>query len=96
MIFGSQDPHVDIAQRYQLGSLVDIIQRRAVQLAQTAVQIDYDRFGGRSGKRGHRARILLRPNAQVDISIGSYPAFRIQSSNRPALDQQRLHTHRPK
>jgi len=54
MIFGSQYPHVDIAQRYQLGTLVDIIQRRAVELAQAFVQVDYDRLGGRGGKCRHR------------------------------------------
>jgi len=37
MIFGSQYPHVDITQRYQSGSLVDLIQRRAVELTKTLV-----------------------------------------------------------
>ena len=92
MIFGSQYPHVDLAQRYQLRTLVDIIQRRAVELGQTLVQIDYDRLGRRSGKCSHRDRILFRPNTQVDVSIRPQPAFGVQSSDCPALDQQRLHT----
>ena len=92
MIFGSQYPYVEIAQRYELGTPVDIIQRRAVELRQTVVQIDCDRFGRRSGKCSHRGRILFRPNTQVDISIGPQAAFGVQSSDCPALDQQRLHT----
>jgi hypothetical protein len=96
MIFGSQYPHVDIAQRYQLGTLVDIIQRRPVELRQTLVQIDYDRLGRRSGNCSHRDRILFRPNTQVDVSVGSQPALGVQSRDCPALGQQRLHTSRPK
>ena len=61
MIFGSQYPYVDFAKCYQLGTLVDIIQRRAVELRQTLVQIDCDRFGGRSGKRVHRVERLPSP-----------------------------------
>jgi hypothetical protein len=96
MIFGSQYPHVDIAQRYQLGALVDVIQRRAVELRETLVQIDHDRLSRRSDKCGHSNRILFRPNTQVDVSIGSQPALGVQSSCSPALDQQRLHASRPK
>ena len=92
MIFGSQYPHVDIAQRYQLGTLVDIIQRRAVELRQTLVPIDYDYFRRRSGKCSHRNRILFRPNTQVDVPTRSQPAFGVQPRDCPALDQQRLHT----
>jgi len=54
VIFGSQYPHVDIAQWYELGTLIDVIQRRAVELGQTLVQIDYDRLGRWSGKCIHR------------------------------------------
>ena len=96
MIFGSQYPHIDIAQRYQLGSLVDIIRRRAVELLQALVQIDYDLLGRRCGKRSHRSRILVQPNTQVDVSTRPQSAFGVQSSDRPALDQQRLHISRPK
>jgi hypothetical protein len=96
MIFGSQYPHVDVAQPYQLGSLVDFIQRRAVELRETLVQIDYDRLGPRSSERSHSDRILLRSNTQVDISIGSQPAFGVQPSDRPTLDQQRFDPRRPK
>jgi hypothetical protein len=71
MIFGSQDPHVDIAQRYELGTLVDIIERRAVELRQTPVQIDDYRFGHRGVERDHRGRILLRSNAQVEVTVRS-------------------------
>jgi hypothetical protein len=70
MIFGPQYPHVDIRQPYQLRTLVDIIQRRAVELWQTLVPIDCARLGPRSGKCSHRGRILFRPNTQVDVSIG--------------------------
>jgi hypothetical protein len=96
MIFGSQYPHVYIAQRYQLGTLVDIIQRRAVEFRETLVQIDHDRLGRRSGKCGHRGRILLRPYTQVDVPTRSQAAFGVQPSDCPALGQQRLHTSRPK
>jgi hypothetical protein len=96
MIFGSQYPHVYIAQRYQLGTLVDIIQRRAVEFRETLVQIDHDRLGRRSGKCGHRGRILLRPNTQVDVPTRSQPALWVQPRDCPALGQQRLHTSRPK
>jgi len=96
MIFGSQYPHVDITQRYQSGSIVDLIQRRAVELPKTLVQIDYDRLGRRSGQCSRGDRILLRPNTQVDVSIGSQPTFRVQSRDCPTLHQERLHTRRPK
>jgi hypothetical protein len=95
MIFGAQYPHVDITQRYQSGSLVDLIQRRAVELPKTLVQIDYDRLGGRSGKCSRSDRILLRPNTQVDVPIGPQPTFWVQSSDCPAFDQQWLHACRP-
>ncbi len=92
MIFGSQYPHVDVAQQYLLGTLVDIIQRRAVELGQTLVQIDYARLGRRSGKCSRRDRMLFRPNTQVDVPIRSQPTFGVKSSDCPALDQQRVHT----
>ena len=57
---------------------------------------DDGRLGRRGGKRGHRAGVRLRPHTQVDVSIGSQPAFGVQSSYCPALDQQRPHTSRPK
>jgi len=60
------------------------------------VQIDYDGLGRQSGKCSHRDAVLFRPNTQVDVAVGTYPAFGVQSSDRPALDQQRLHTRRPK
>jgi hypothetical protein len=37
MVFGSQYPHVDVAQRDQLGTGEDVAQRRAVELRQTLV-----------------------------------------------------------
>jgi hypothetical protein len=92
MIFGSQYPDVDITQRYHLGAPVDIIQRRAVEFRETLVQIDHDRLCRRSGKRGHRGRMLLRPHTQVDVPTRSQPALRVQPRDCPALDEQRLHT----
>jgi len=71
MIFGSQYPHVDITQRYQSGSLVDVIHRGAVKLPQTPVQVHDDALGRGTGKCIHSHRVLFRPNTQVDVSIGS-------------------------
>jgi len=70
MIFGSQYPYLDIAQRYQLGTLVYVIQRGAVELGQALMQIDYDRLG-RRGKCSRSDLVLFRPNTQVDVSTRS-------------------------
>jgi hypothetical protein len=50
MIFGSQYPHVDIAQRYQPRALVDGLQRRAVEFLQSVVQVDGAHIDGSSTK----------------------------------------------
>ncbi|MEE8346823.1 MAG: hypothetical protein V3S20_05705 [Dehalococcoidia bacterium] len=91
MIFGSQYPHVDVAQRYELRPLVDVIQRGAVEFRETLVQIDHDRLGRRSGKCSQRDCMLFRWHTQVDVAIRSQPAFGVQPRYCPTLDQQRLH-----
>ena len=40
--------------------------------------------------------MLLRAHAQVDVPIGSQPAFGVESSDCPSLDQQWLHAGRAK
>jgi hypothetical protein len=52
------------------------------------VQVDNAGLGSSAGKRSDCSFVLLRPDTQVDVSVGSQPALRVESSRRPALEQQ--------
>jgi hypothetical protein len=67
-----------------------------VEFLQSLVQVDGAHIDGSSTKYLQGDRVLLRAHAQVDVPIRSQPAFGVESSDCPALDQQGLHAGRAK
>jgi hypothetical protein len=89
LILWRQDPYGHIGKTHGLRAIVWFIQWAVVQRGDTLVQVDCAGASAVSSESGERERILLGSDVQVDVSIRSQAAFRIESRHGPAFRQQR-------